>query len=123
MVSPKILTKVINVELTDERQRYINRQLGPVTRLVAGGGESHTELVIRCLHESWHGATYYALARIEAGGQSYYAVAQGRHFRAVIREVRGTLRRAISQEQHSDLKEIVRLQNAVHEKYYRRLFA
>lgn len=123
MVSPKILIKVMNVELTDERQQHISSTLGPVTRLIASANETVCDVVIRKRTAPWHRGVYYVMARLHNEVEDHYAIAHAHNLRSAITEVEVRLRRSIGQQQHSDLEKIIRLQNEANAKYFRRLFA
>tara|TARA_B100000745_G_C20126799_1_gene385999 strand:+ start:270 stop:641 length:372 start_codon:yes stop_codon:yes gene_type:complete len=122
MLSPKINTKVINVELTSERQKQIISNLAPVTRLINGGRGAVCDVVIRKIHRSWGGAIYSILVRLTADGETYYTVAHERHFGRAVSEAADRLRRSMSKTYYTEAQQIRRLQKTAHEKYFVELF-
>ena len=96
MLYPKINTKVINVELTNERQKQIISHLAPVTRLVDGGRGVVCDVVIRKIHKGWGSSTYSILVRLQTPQETYYTIAHERHFTRAVARAAQKLRQSMS---------------------------
>ncbi len=123
MLYPKINTKVINVELTSERQKQIITNMAPVTRLCNGGRGAVCEVIVRKIYRGWGNNVYSVLARLQtAEGEKYYAIAHERHFSRAVARAADKLRRGMSKTYYTEAQQIQRLQKTAHEKYFVELF-
>ena len=122
MLYPKINTKVINVELTSERQKQIITNLAPVTRLINGGRGAVCDVVIRKVHRGWGSDVYSILVRLQSNDETYYAVASERHFARAVSRASNELRRSMSKVYYTEADQIRRLQKTAHERFCVELF-
>jgi len=120
MLSTKINTKVIDVELTEKRKNVIAHTFTPLTRLVDGG--ARCDVVIRKIHRMWGGDVYCVLVRLKTHTQAYYAVANANSFLRAINQAQIELRKSINKKHAPDVNRVLHLQQAVHKRYFVELF-
>lgn len=122
MLSSKIHTKVINVELTDDRKDQIVQKFSPVTRIADGGATVSCDVVIRKIHRVWSGDMYCVLVRLVTTKQTYYAVASAHQFLKSISKARDELQETLNKKTSSDVNKIKQMQQSVHKKYFVEMF-
>jgi len=122
MWSPKINTKVINVELTNQRQKQIITNLAPITRLINGGRGVRCNVIIRKIHRSFTKDVFSVMVRLSAEDEVYYAIAHNAHFSRAISRASEKLRKNMSKAYYQDTQQVQQLQKIAHEKYFVELF-
>jgi hypothetical protein len=122
MLYSKINTKVINVELTNEKKKQIAQTFGPVTRLIDGGSAVTCDVIIRNIQRAWSTSVFCVLVRLESPSETYYAIANAYSFTQAIHKAQFELRKVIADKSSSDMQSIRDIQKAVHKKYFADLF-
>lgn len=91
-------------------------------RLLNGGRGAVCDVVIRKVQRPWGGHIYSILVRLQAGDETYYAVAHERYFVRGVKQATANLRRTMSKSYYAQAQEVRTLQQVVHEKYFVELF-
>lgn len=122
MLSKKINTKVIDVELTDERRKKVIKEFLPILRVADGGVGARCDIVVRKIHRMWSGNMYCILVRLITPKQTYYAVANAHHFVQAIMKARDELYKTMNKKYVADIDKIKYVQDEVHKKHFVELF-
>jgi hypothetical protein len=122
MLSTKIKTKVIDVELTDENNTQIIKTITPVMQLIDGGKGVSCDVVIRKINRVWAGTMYCVLVRLTTTSKTYYVVASNRRLSTAISSVSSDLHHRLSARYVADMASVLQIKQAVHQKYFVEMF-
>lgn len=117
-----INTQSVNVELSQDQERRIWRQIAPLFRIIDRPDEMRCDVVIRAVEKPLYRTMHLVAVRLAVAGDHYYAVQQSMYFSRALRLACEDLRKQISRTYNPETQIIEHMRREAHDNLFAKMF-